>query len=157
MRRMLTGTLMMALLVVIALWSCLAEAQDVAVVVNLKNPATALTSTELRKVFSGQKRAWSGGTPVRLFVRAPGAHEREILLSLLKMSERDYKSYWTVAMFRGDVQSEPVSLFSNGMQKEAIVTYPGAIALVDLQDIKPGMKILRIDGTFPGARGYPLK
>jgi hypothetical protein len=59
-------------------------------------------------------------------------------------------------VFRGEAQSEPVALFSNGMQKEAIGVYPGAVALVNAQDVKSGMKIVRVDGHMPGEAGYPF-
>ena len=59
-------------------------------------------------------------------------------------------------MFRGEADAEPVALFSNGMQKEAVTAYPGALALVSSQDIKPGMKVVRVNGHAPGEAGYPL-
>ena len=59
-------------------------------------------------------------------------------------------------MFRGDAQAEPVALFSNGMQKEALAVYPGAVALVSFQDVKPGMKVVKVDGHLPEEAGYPL-
>lgn len=78
------------------------------------------------------------------------------LLKLLKLSESDYKQYWTAQIYRGAAQAEPITLPSNGMQKEALVIYPGAIALMDAADLKPGMKVLKIDGRLPGEDGYPL-
>jgi hypothetical protein len=59
-------------------------------------------------------------------------------------------------VFRGEAETEPVALFSNGMQKEAVTVYPGALALVDSQDVKPGMKVVRMNGYTPGEAGYPL-
>ena len=53
-------------------------------------------------------------------------------------------------------KAEPVALFSNGMQKEAVAIYPGAVALVNFQDVKPGMKVVRVDGHMPGEVGYPF-
>ena len=41
------------------------------------------------------------------------------------------------------------------MQKEAVTIYAGAVALVNLQDVKPGMKVVRVDGHTPGEAGYP--
>jgi ABC-type phosphate transport system substrate-binding protein len=128
----------------------------VAVVVSDRNPVTNLSTGELRKLFSGEKHAWAGGLPVKLFVRAPGAYERVVLLKLLDMSESEYKKYWTAQVFRGDAQAEPVALFSNGMQKEALAAFPGAVALVNFQDVKPGMKVIRVDGHLPGDAAYPL-
>ena len=45
---------------------------------------------------------------------------------------------------------------SNGMQREALTAYPGAITLVDSADVKLGMKILKVDGKMPEEEGYPL-
>jgi len=137
--------------------SAAAQTDDVAVVVSEKNHIANLTKPELRRIFAGEKRSWAGGQPIRLFVRAPGAHERAVLLKLLDMSESEYKKYWAAQVFRGEAQAEPVALFSNGMQKEALTTFPGAIALVNFQDVKPGMKIVKVDGHSPTEREYPLR
>jgi ABC-type phosphate transport system substrate-binding protein len=136
--------------------SAFAQVGAVAVVVNPKNPVRDLSSHELRRLFAGEKHFWAGGLPVKLFIRAPGAHERVVLLKLLDMSEIEYKHYWTAQVFRGEAQAEPIALFSNGMQKEALTAFPGAIAFVNLQDVKPGMKVVRVDGHVPGDAGYPL-
>lgn len=133
-----------------------AQTGDVAVVVNQKNPVKNLSSAELRQIFAGERRTWTGGVPVKLFVRAPGARERVVLMKLLDMSESQYKHYWTAQIFRGEAQAEPIALFSNGMQKEAIALYPGAVALVNAQDVKPGMKVVRLEGHMPGELNYPL-
>jgi len=79
---------------------------------------TNLSRIELRRIFAGEKHSWPGGVPIKIFVRAPGAHERSTLLKLLAMTESEYKVYWTAQVFRGEAQAEPVALFSNGMQKK---------------------------------------
>jgi ABC-type phosphate transport system substrate-binding protein len=122
-----------------------AQAEDVAVVVNDRNPAIKMSRAELRRIFAGEERSWS-----------PGTQERVALLKLLGMTEGEYKRYWTVQIFRGEAQAEPVALPSNGMQKEALAAFPGAVALVGLQDVKAGMKVLRVEGRMPGEAGYPL-
>jgi phosphate transport system substrate-binding protein len=134
----------------------LAQNQEVAVVVNPKNPISNITKSELRKVFAGEKRTWAGGLSIKLVVRVTGSYERVVLLRLLGMSESEYKQYWIAQVFRGEAQAEPVALFSNGMQKEAIGALPGAIALVMVGDVKTGMKVIKVDGLMPGATGYPL-
>ena len=133
-----------------------AQTGDVAVVVNDKNPVDSLSRPELRKIFAGEKRSWPGSLPIKLFVRTPGARERATLLRLLGMSESEYKEYWSAKVFRGEAQTEPNGLPSNGMQKEAIAAYPGAVALVNIQDVKPGMKVVKVEGHKPGEAGYPL-
>jgi ABC-type phosphate transport system substrate-binding protein len=134
-----------------------AQTGDVAVVVNDRNPVTKISKIELRNIFAGEERSWSAGVPIRIFVRAPGTRERAALLKLLDMTEGEYKQYWTAQVFRGEAQAEPIALPSNGMQREAVVAYPGAVALVELQDVKAGMKVLRVEGRMPGEAGYALE
>jgi ABC-type phosphate transport system substrate-binding protein len=134
------------------------QAGDVAVIVNPRNPVTGLSSGDLRKILAGEKRTWPGGVHVKLIVRGPGSHERIVLLRLLGMSESDYKRYWAAQVIRGEADSEPLTIPSFGMVKEAATTFPGAIGLADAQDIKPGMlvKVLKVDGRMPGDDGYSL-
>jgi len=135
-----------------------AQGTDLAVIVNPNNPVTNVSSADLRKIFSGGKRSWPGGIPVKLIVRAPGSHERLVLLRLLGMSESEYKQYWTAQVFRGEADTEPYTVPSFGMVKEAAVIFPGAISLVEAQNVKSGMplKVIKVDGRLPGDAGYPL-
>jgi ABC-type phosphate transport system substrate-binding protein len=133
-----------------------AQNLEVAVVVNPNNPVANLTTVELRKIFAGEKHSWPRGLSIKLIVRSTGCHERLALLKLLGMSESDYKQYWAAEVFRGDASSEPVAVFSNGMQKEAVAAIPGAIALINTQDLKPGVKVVKVEGHLPGEAGYPL-
>jgi len=132
---------------------------DIAVLINPKNPATNISLVDLRKMFSGEKRTWPGGLPVRLIVRQSGCHERLTMLRLLGMSEREYKQFWTAQVFRGEADSEPVAVPSFGIVKESVEALPGGISFVEAQSIKPGMyvKVIKVDGHLPGEPGYPLK
>ena len=133
-----------------------AQNGDVAVVVNQNNPISNLSRDEVRKLFAGEKQLWRPGLPVKIFVRAPGAGERVVLLAMLDMSESEYKQYWFSQVLRKEARDEPVALFSNAMQRQAIEVYPGAIALVSVRDVAGGMKVVRVDGRAPGEQGYPL-
>jgi hypothetical protein len=55
------------------------------------------------------------------------------------------------------VQHEPLALFSNGMELEAIRAEKGGIALISIQDVHQGVKVLKVDGHLPGTPAYPLK
>jgi hypothetical protein len=133
-----------------------AQNGDVAVVVNQNNPVSNLSRNEVRKLFAGERKVWSPGLPVKIFVRAQGASERLVLLALLDMSESEYKQYWISQVLRKEARDEPVALFSNAMQRQAIEIYPGAIALVNVREVAGGMKVVRVDGRAPGDKGYPL-
>jgi hypothetical protein len=136
-----------------------AQEGAVAVIVNPRNSITDVSSSDLRKIFNGEKRSWPAGVRIKLIVLAPGSHERLVLLRLLGMSESEYKHYWAAQVFRGDVDSEPLTVPSFGMVKEAATVFPGAIALVDARDVKPGMplKVIKLDGHMPGDVGYSLR
>jgi hypothetical protein len=136
----------------------LAQNQDVAVIVNPRNPVTNVTSADLRKIFSGEKRSWPGGIPVKLIVRLPGCHERQVLLRLLGMQESEYKQYWRALVFRGEADAEPLSVPSFGMVKEAATVFPGAIGLIDALNVRPEMhlKVIKVDRLMPGDAGYPV-
>jgi ABC-type phosphate transport system substrate-binding protein len=131
---------------------------DVAVIVSPLNPVESISSAELRKIFAGEKQSWSGNRPVFVVVRAPQAHEREVLLyRVLHMTESEYKQYWVKKVYSGEVQREPLAVMSNGMQLEAIRADKGGIALISMQDVRPGVKVLKVDGRMPGSPGYLLK
>lgn len=129
---------------------------NVAVVVNAGNATTNVSAGDLRKIFSGEKRSWSGGQPIKIVVRGPGCLERLVLLRLLAMSEGEYKQYWTAQVLRGEADAEPLTVPSIGMQMESLKVFPGAITLMSAQDVKPGMKVLKVDGILPGAPNYPI-
>jgi len=133
-------------------------AGDVAVIVNPNNPVSNLTISDLRKILAGEKRYWPGGGHVKLIVLPPGSHARLVLLRLVGMSESEYKQFCTAQVFRGEADAEPLTIPSFGMVKEAAQVFPGAIALVDFKDIKPGMyiKVLKVDGRMPGEASYSL-
>jgi phosphate transport system substrate-binding protein len=140
----------------LASWKAHGEEVAIAVIVNPDNPVTNLSLADLRRIFSGEKRAWPGGTPIKLIVRGPGAPEREALLRLLGISEGQYKEFWTTQVFRGEAESEPIAVPSFGMEKEAITALRGGIAMVEANKVKPDMKVVKIDGLLPGEPGYKL-
>src|SRR5690349_12954579 len=124
----------------------IAQEGDIAVVVSSKNSVKNLTHAELRKIFIGEKKFWSDGTPVKLIVRSAGTHEQEALLKFLGMSENSYKHLIDQASHEA-AQFEPVAMPSSGMTREAIEALPGAIAFISARDVKaPEMKVVKIDG-----------
>jgi hypothetical protein len=79
-----------------------------------------------------------------------------VLLKFLNQSESEYKQYWTAQVVRGEADAEVFVSPSLGMVIEAVRVLPGAIGLVSVGDLKPGVKVIKVDGLLPGAPGYPL-
>src|SRR5215467_3134308 len=139
-RTMKTTNFKRSLLIAIALLGLTTAAlaqNGIAVVVNPRNSQSSIGKGELRKLLVGEKRYWPDGVPVKLFTRSTGTAEYDAMLKLIGMSETEYKQYWRTRVYAGEAQSELLSLPSNGMQREALQTFSGGIALVDVVDVKP--------------------
>ena len=153
----ITTLLLLGLAILCLAKRATAQADDIAVVVNSGNPTTHISFADLRKMLAGTKRSWPDGQPVKLIARSPGCVERLVLLKLLEMTENEYKQYWTAQVFRGEADAAPITVPSVGMQKEAVVAFSGALSLVSVKDVKPGMKVIKVDGLLPGEAGYPVR
>jgi ABC-type phosphate transport system substrate-binding protein len=131
---------------------------DVAVVVHPDTPISNLSLAEVRKVFLGDRQYWSTNVPVVLMIRAPVARERDVVLKIIyQMSESQFKQYWIAKIFRAESASAPKVVYSNDMANQLVTAIPGSIAFIDSKDVKPGSKVLRVDGRLPGEPGYPLR
>ncbi len=131
---------------------------DVAVVVNADTPVNNLSLAEVRKIFLGDRQYWTANIPVVLLMRAPVARERDVVLkTIYQMSESRFKQYWIAKIFRAESASAPKVVYSNDMANELVTAIPGAIAFIDSRDVKPGTKVVRVDGLLPGDAGYPLR
>ena len=131
---------------------------DVALVVHPDTPVSNLTLAEVRKVFLGERQYWSANVPVVLLIRAPVARERNVVLkTIYQMSESQFKQYWIAKIFRAESASAPKVVYSNNMANELVTAIPGAIAFIDARDVRPGTKVIRVDGRLPGEAGYALQ
>jgi hypothetical protein len=135
-----------------------ARSTDIAVVVNQDTPVSDLSLAEVRRVLLGERQYWGAKLPVVLLIRAPVARERDVVLRVIyQMSEAQYKQYWIAKIFRAEAASAPKIVYSNDMQYELVSAIPGAIAFIDARNVRPGLKVLRVDGHLPGERDYPLR
>jgi ABC-type phosphate transport system substrate-binding protein len=135
-----------------------ARGGDIAVVVNSDTPVSDLSLSEVRKVLLGERQYWNSKLPVTLLIRAPVARERDVVLRVIyQMSEAQFKQYWVAKIFRAEAASPPKIVYSNDMQYDLVTGIPGAIAFVDARAVRPGVKVLRVDGHLPGDKDYPLR
>ena len=135
-----------------------AKGGDVAVVVNADTPVNDLSLSEVRKVLLGERQYWNSKLPVTLLIRAPQARERDVVLRVIyQMSEAQFKQYWVAKIFRAEAASPPKIVYSNEMQYELVTAIPGAIAFVEARAVRPGAKVLRVEGHLPGDKEYPLR
>lgn len=130
---------------------------DLAIVVHPSTPVSQLTFAELRQVFMGDRQYWTREMPVVLLVRAPTSAERDAVLRLIyQMRDAQFKQYWIAKVFRADTASPPKIVNSNELTRQLVAAIPGAIAFMPHSDVKPDVKVLKIDGHLPGESGYKL-
>jgi hypothetical protein len=131
---------------------------DVAIVVRPETPVDNLSLGDLRRVLLGDRQFWSSNLRVTLLVRAPGAHEREVVLNTVyQMSEAQYRQYWIAKVFRAEAASAPRIVYSSEMAMELASSLPGAVAFVDASQVPKNLKVVKINGALPGDSKYPLR
>ena len=150
-----------AVLAVAVLWPAVAVAQaagDVAVVVRADVPVDGLTLGELRRIVLGDREFWSGGLRLTLLMRAPVAHERDVVLKTVsRMTEAQFRQHWIAKVFRADTVAAPRIVYSSDQALTLVRQIPGGLTFVSASATTPGLKIVRIDGKRPGEPGYPLR
>ena len=133
-------------------------AGDVAVVVHPDVAVDNLTVGELRRVVLGDREFWPAGLRITLLVRAPIAHERDVVLrNLCQMTEAQFRQHWIGKVFRADTALAPKIVYSTEMAVDMVSRFPGAITFVDASAVAKGLKVVKIDGHAPGEKGYPLR
>ena len=133
------------------------KANDLAIVVHPDTPVSKLTFAELRQVFLGDRQYWPTGVPIVLLVRAPTSVERDAVLNVIyQMKEPQFKQYWIAKIFRAELSSPPKIVYSNDSANQLVSTINGSIAFMAAADVKPGLKVLRVDDRLPGEAGYRL-
>ena len=132
--------------------------QPVAIVVNSKSTITNLSFAELRRIFLGERQFWPDRSKITLLVRAPVAHEREVVLDqIYRMDEDQFRQYWIGKMFRAEVAGGPKIVYSSDMAINLVGVIPGSITFVLASAVTANSRVLRIDGKLPSDPGYPLK
>jgi|SRR5215204_5303516 len=134
-----------------------ARNNDLAIVVHPSTPISKVTFAELRQVFLGEKQYWTKDVPIVLLIRAPTSAERNAVLNVIyQMKEPQFKQYWIAKIFRAELSSPPKIVYSNASANDLVSTIVGSIAFMAAADVRPGLKVLRVDDLLPGEPGYRL-
>ena len=113
---------------------------DVAVVVRPELPLDGLSFGEVRKLLMGDRQFWTPGLRVTLLMRAPVAHEREVILkTVYRMSEAEFRRFWIEKVFRQEAPSGPKIVYSNETATELVAAIPGAVAFVEADQVPKGL------------------
>jgi len=131
---------------------------DVAIAVHPDVPVDNLTLADVRRIVLGDREFWPGSLRLTLYMRAPVAHERDVILkTVCQMTEAQFRQHWIAKVFRADTAVAPKIVYSADTSIDLANRTPGAIAFVDAPVATRAMKIVRVDGKLPGEAGYPLR
>jgi hypothetical protein len=131
---------------------------DVAVVVHPGTPIDNLTLGELRRLVLGDRGFWPASVRVTLMLRAPVAHERDVILRVVcQMTEAQFRQHWIAKVFRADTAVAPKIVYSSEMSVDMVAQVPGSITFVDASRVGRNAKVLKIDGLAPNEKGYVLR
>jgi hypothetical protein len=152
-------TLLLALCLALARLTPLGAqaASDVAVVIHPDVPIDNLTLTELRRLLLGDREFWPASVRITLLIRAPIAHERDVVLkSVCQMTEAQFRQHWIAKVFRAETALAPKIAYSTEMSADLVNRIPGAITFIDASQAGRGLKVIKIEGRLPGEKGYLL-
>jgi hypothetical protein len=148
-------------LVILFAWPGLpavAQGADIAVVVHPGVSADNLSLADLRRILTGDREFWPGGDRVTIFIRAPIARERDVIVKdVCQMTEAQFRQHWIGKVFRAETPSAPKIAYSAESTIEQVARTPGAIGLVLAPVTAKSVKVVRIDGRAPGQSGYKLR
>src|ERR1700741_2139056 len=135
-----------------------ASEQNLAIVVNVSNPISNLSMSELRKIFLGERSHWPNGRRITLVMMEAGQPERAVVLrDICQMNETDFNNHFLHGVFTGEVLVSPKTLATPVGVRKFIFNVPGAIGYLRPEDVDDSVKVVRIDGHLPGDAEYPLK
>lgn len=123
-------------------------AHRMAVVVSEHNQVANLTSAQLSKIFLTQQKKWPDGRDIVLILHRSSNGESATLQHLTRMSALQFQ------MWCSDHREQIKFVDSDHDLLTIIETTPGAVGLVDVREVKEGVKVLHIDGKLPLEDGY---
>ena len=100
------------------------------VIVNPNVEVSAIPPAQLRLIFSGKRRTWPDGTPVRVvfFDERSPVHAR-FCKSIIQIHPRHIRRAWDQLLFTGSVKHR-LTVSSDKEMIESVLTIPGAIGYV---------------------------
>jgi ABC-type phosphate transport system substrate-binding protein len=115
-----------------------------AIIAHPSNPTTGITSDEAARVYTGKIRTLSSGAQVMPVDQAQGSPARaKFYRSVVKMNDRESKSYWSRLLFTGKGQP-PKEIEGDEAVRDYVSKNPDAIGYVDGKFLDQSVKVLLI-------------
>jgi hypothetical protein len=134
-----------------------AAPEDLAVIVNLRNPVQELSSAELREILRCERQHWRRSGRIYLLLPASGSAEKRLLLRrALGMNEDQLHRLYLGKLYSGEISAFPRVVGSGAAARGVVARAEHAIAVVPASAVDGEVRVLRIQGRRPGEAGYLL-
>lgn len=111
----------------------------VGLVVNPKNPVTALTTAQAKAIFAGSIDNW----------KALGGADKAINLYTRDTASGTRAVFWKKALGKGEISAKANVVVSNGAMKAAVANDPYAIGYVSVGHMDASVQPVALDGVTP--------
>lgn len=118
-----------SILVVFAFLAATAWTQEYVIIVNPGNGASSVSKAELKRIFNGRMKSWSGGKVVPINQMYTSPVTAKFVKDATGMSVEEYKSYWVEQQIKGK-GTQPMLQKSDAAVKLMVASIPGAIGYI---------------------------
>jgi hypothetical protein len=127
-----------------------------AIVVAKDSPVSDISFYELKRLYLGERINAAGKRLLPLNL-TPASRERGAFdKTVLSMSPEAIARYWVDRKIRGD-SGPPKTIEPLDLLQRVVARLDGAIGYAPVNEMRPEVKALRIDGKGPNDSGYPLE
>jgi hypothetical protein len=127
-----------------------------ALVVGKESPVSDVSLPDLKRLYLGEHVNAAGQRLIPLNL-APLMRERTGFdKAVLNMTPDAIARYWVDRKIRGD-SGPPKSLDSADLVQRVVARLDGAIGYAPAAEIRPDVKVIRVDGKLPNDGGYSLE
>lgn len=117
-------------------------ADEMVVIINMKNPVTSLTEKETREYFLQNVDRWKFGKKIRLSDNQNSDKMRESFLQqILRMTPIEIERYWLEQQY-SRAKRPPTVLSSNQEVLRFVRKFKGAIGVVDRSAVNDEVKVV---------------
>lgn len=123
-----------------------AQTATLTIIGNKNGVPSAITSSELKSIFKGEKQRWSNGTKISIaLLKTSTSGGKSICKKVYNLSSDEVNKYWLALVFQG--KAEAPLFFNSASDLEAYVAQnPGTIGIIDRSTESADLKIVSLNG-----------
>lgn len=126
-----------------------------ALVVGKDSPVSDISLPDLKRLYLGERINSAGVRLIPLNLSTTLRERAGFDKTVLNMTPDAIARYWVDRKIRGD-SGPPKSLDSTDLVQRVVPRLEGAIGYVPAAEVRPEVKVVRIDGKLPTDGGYLL-